>query len=153
MSNTSNPIEICLDEWHKYVRGDHEILDTLLHDDAVFYSPVVFRPQEGKDITKLYLLAAAGAFGDDKPVHATLDTEPTPGEWDGTFRYTSKLHSGNMAVLQFESTIKGKYINGIDMITCDSNGKITEFKVMIRPLQAIEVIRDQMVAMMAALSS
>jgi hypothetical protein len=52
--------------------------------------------------------------------------------------------SGSTAVLEFETYVEGKYVNGIDMITCNEQGKITEFKVMIRPLQAINLVHKQM---------
>jgi hypothetical protein len=56
--------------------------------------------------------------------------------------------SGNHAVLEFESEVDGKYVNGVDIITCNDEGKIIEFKVMIRPLQAVNAMHQQMKAML-----
>jgi hypothetical protein len=47
-------------------------------------------------------------------------------------------------VLEFETTIEGKYANGVDIITCNDQGKIVEFRVMMRPLQAINAVHRQM---------
>ena len=54
-------------------------------------------------------------------------------------------------MLEFETSIEGKYVNGVDIITCDDDGMITEFKVMIRPLQAINLVHAQMKAMLETL--
>lgn len=135
-----------LDRWHAHLKGELEGgLDELLHDDCVFYSPVVFTPQEGKDLTKLYLMAAGNTFtGGDK--------DRLPGKKDASFRYVREIVDGNDMVLEFESELEGKYINGIDMITFDDDGKITEFKVMIRPLQAINLLHAKMKAMLEQLN-
>lgn len=131
-----------LKNWHLHLKGELEGgLDTLLHDDCVFYSPIVFSPQKGKDLTKMYLGAAGNTFSEgnkDKAVGAKASE----------FGYIKEIVSGNHIVLEFESKIEGKYINGIDMMTFDDDGKITEFKVMIRPLQAINMMHAKMKAML-----
>lgn len=135
-------IEKTIERWHHDVmRGNRpETLDELLHDDVVFYSPVVFTPQEGKAVTKLYLGAAGATFGGDKDKKSEARK--------GSFQYTKKVMSGNTAVLEFETQMDGKYVNGVDIITCDDEGKIIEFKVMIRPLQAINAVHAMMGAML-----
>ena len=140
-------IEKCIHDWHKHLRGELEGgLDTLLHDDCVFYSPIVFTPQKGKDVTKMYLQAAGSTFaGGDEP---TKDFSAATKEGGGSFGYSKEVLSGHHAVLEFETEVDGKYVNGIDMITCDDDGKIIEFKVMIRPLQAINLMHAQMKAML-----
>ena len=141
-------IEKCMENWHKHLRGEFEGgLDALLDDDCVFYSPIVFSPQKGKAITKVYLQAAGATFsgGDaptSKPLHDEANTEGKK------FRYTKEVLSGHHAVLEFETEVDGKYMNGIDMITCNDEGKIVEFKVMMRPLQAIQLIHGKMAAML-----
>ena len=62
------------------------------------------------------------------------------------------MRDGHDAVLEFETTIGGKYVNGIDLITCDDDGRIVEFKVMIRPLQAVNIVHEQMRAMLESMS-
>jgi hypothetical protein len=69
---------------------------------------------------------------------------------DGAFRYTKKILAGDAAVLEFETTVDRKYVNGVDIIRCDEAGRIVEFRVMIRPLQAVNAVHEQM---RAALSS
>lgn len=140
MSNS--PIHDVIESWHAHTRGElANGLDELLHDDVVFYSPIVFTPQRGKAITKLYLQAA----GQTLPGEKTSEPAQT-GSVDVPkgFRYTKEILDGYNAVLEFETTVEGKYVNGIDMITCNDAGKITEFRVMIRPLQAINLVHKQM---------
>jgi len=139
-------IEQTIERWHQHLRGDLPGgLDELLHDDVVFYSPVVFTAQRGKDVTKLYLQAAGETFGGD-------DGAGAPGSSDSKFHYVGETMSGSTAVLEFETEIGGKYVNGVDIIACDDDGKIVEFKVMIRPLQAINAVHDAMRAMLEQMS-
>lgn len=141
-------IEETIRNWHRHLRGDFPGgLDELLHDDVVFHSPVVFTPQEGKAITKLYLQAASQALPGDAPEQA--DASSSVG---GSFRYVKEVLSGNEAVLEFETKLGGIHVNGVDLITCDDDGKIVEFKVMIRPKKAVEAVHAQMAAMLQALS-
>ena len=58
------------------------------------------------------------------------------------------MASGDVAVLEFETTIEGKYVNGVDIIRCNEAGHIVEFRVMIRPLQAVNLVHQQMQAML-----
>ena len=148
-TTTGSPIDTCLERWHEHLRGRLEGgLDAILHPDVVFLSPIVFTPQEGIEVTKLYLMAAGGTLGgDDQPAEAA-----TAGGGGG-FRYTKEIRQGNQAMLEFETSVEGKYVNGVDIITCDDDGMITEFKVMIRPLQAINLVHAQMKAMLESLGS
>jgi ketosteroid isomerase-like protein len=103
--------------WHQLVETkDAAGLDRILADDVVFHSPVVHTPQAGKPITTLYLTAALHVLNND------------------TFKYVREVVSGNQAVLEFCTVIDGISINGVDMITWGQDGRITDFKVMIRPL-------------------
>ena len=129
-------IEQLVDRWHAFVRGEsEEDLGDLLADDVVFYSPIVYTPQQGRDITALYLQAAK----------ETLFRDGTE------FRYTKQALGDHLAVLEFETTVDGKYVNGVDIIRCDDSGRIIEFRVMIRPLQAVNLVHEQMRAMLEAL--
>ena len=119
--------------WHRLVKThDPGGLDALLADDAVFHSPVVHKPQAGKAITRLYLTAAFEVFFND------------------TFRYVRETVGERDAVLEFMLEIDGVSINGVDMIKWDGEGRITEFKVMLRPLKAINLIHEKMGAMLQA---
>ena len=143
----SDPIQGCIAKWHDHIRGRLPGgLDELLHDDVVFVSPIVFTPQEGKEVTKLYLMAAGGTIGGGE----TYDDAKTPN--DEGFRYTKEILAGHQAMLEFETTMSGEYVNGVDIITCDDDGKIIEFRVMIRPLQAVNLVHEQMKAMLEKLS-
>ncbi len=139
-------IEETVERWHKVISGDTEGLDDLLADDVVFYSPVVFTPQRGKDVTKLYLGAASNTLGGGS-------TSSGLGGGQRKFRYTKEVLSGNQAVLEFETEMGGKYVNGVDIITCNGEGRIVEFKVMIRPLQAIQTLHAQMAKMLAKMQA
>jgi len=144
------PIERCIAAWHRNMRGDLPGgLDAILHEDCVFLSPIVFTPQQGREITKLYLTAAGGTLGGDDATVTDAVNAPSSG---GGFRYVKEILQGHHAMLEFETTVDGKYANGVDIITCDDDGLITEFKVMMRPLQAINAVHAQMKAMLEQLS-
>jgi hypothetical protein len=147
---SGSPIEPVIERWHQHLRGQLPGgLDELLDDDCVFFSPIVYTPQEGKAVTKLYLEAAG----------MTLPGEPNAaGEGSGTgsgggFRYTKEVLAGDTAVLEFETSVQGKYVNGVDIIRCNDEGRIVEFRVMIRPLQAINLVHEQMRAMLETMQS
>jgi len=146
----ADPIHGTLENWHRHVRGDFPGgLNELLHDDVIFFSPVVFTPQVGKEITMMYLNAAGGVFGGDKPEQDEGTSDLTELQNDGSsFTYTKIAASGYTAMLEFETKMDGKYVNGADIITCDDDGKIVEFKVMIRPLQAVNAVHQSMMAML-----
>lgn len=120
-------------EWHKIVdSGSSSGLDTLLADDVIFYSPVVHAAQIGKAITTMYLTAALHVFGNT------------------SFRYVREVVGERDAVLEFETEIDGIIINGVDMIRWNDDGRIIEFKVMIRPLKAINLIHQKMGEMLSS---
>jgi hypothetical protein len=149
--NTTSAIETTVAKWHQHLRGELPGgLDELLHDDVVFFSPVVFTPQRGKEVTKMYLEAAGATFsGEPDPAAPGGDGASQLG---GKFHYVNEVMSGNLAVLEFETEMGAKYVNGVDIITCDGDGRIIEFKVMIRPLQAINAVHDAMRAMLEQMS-
>lgn len=122
-----------ISDWHNIVRTrDAGGLGELLADDVIFYSPVVHTPQIGKPITTMYLSAAVHVFGNE------------------SFRYVREIVGESDAVLEFETEIDGITINGVDMIKWNDEGKIVEFKVMVRPLKAINLIFQKMGEMLAA---
>ena len=139
-----------IEKWHEIMKSGGSDsaakLDDLLHDDVVFYSPVVFTPQKGKDVTKLYLAAASGVFSTKKKNRSEEKKE-------SKFRYVKELVEGNTACLEFETEMNGIYVNGIDLITWNDDNKITEFKVLIRPLQAVNTIHEMMGKMLDQLKS
>jgi hypothetical protein len=117
--------------WHELVRSRNaDGLDALLSDDVVFYSPVVHAPQRGKAVTAQYLSAALHVFLDE------------------SFRYVRELSGPNDAVLEFEVELDGILVNGVDLIKWDHEGRIVEFKVMIRPLKAVNLIHQKMAAIL-----
>src|ERR1700748_2755972 len=112
-----------LAQWYAYIKShDRKALWDLLHPDAVFESPVVHTPQRGRDITFKYLASA-------------LKVPNGPG-----FAYRGEWRSDTGAVLEFETVIDGITINGVDIITFDRDGRITHFKVMVRPLKAMNML-------------
>ncbi len=122
--------------WHRYLAGHSpDELDGLLADDVVFYSPVVFTPQRGKAVTTQYLAAASRALA---------------GSGDALFTYTKQVLAGDTAVLEFETSVAGRYVNGVDIIRCDDTGRIVEFRVMLRPLQGIQAVHEEMGRLLAA---
>ena len=138
-----------IEKWHQIVKTkDISLYDELLDKDVVFYSPVVFTPQKGIDLTKAYLMAAGGVFADKN--------EPSKEEEikkDSAFRYVKEIVGDKNAILEFESELNGKYVNGIDLISWNEEGKITEFKVFIRPLQAVNALHEMMGKMLERMKS
>lgn len=131
-------IQDVIERWHAHLRGELAGgLDELLDDDVVFYSPIVYTPQRGKAITTMYLQAAGQTLPGEKS-----------GSGGGEFRYTKQVMAGDTAVLEFETTVEGKYVNGVDIIRVNEAGRIIEFRVMIRPLQAVNLVHEQMKSML-----
>ena len=132
-------IHSVIEQWHAHMRGElKDGLDILLDDNCVFFSPIVFTPQVGKEITKMYLMAAGQTLPGEKENSGETKDDSKK------FRYTKEVLDGYTAVLEFETSIEGKYANGVDIITCNEQGKIVEFRVMMRPLQAINAVHRQM---------
>ncbi|MBE7420090.1 MAG: nuclear transport factor 2 family protein [Ideonella sp.] len=122
-----------LEAWHRLVRTqDSAGLLELLADDAVFHSPVVHTPQRGRALAHWYLAAAFRVFFNER------------------FRYVRELVDGAHAVLEFETEIDGVVVNGVDMITWNEQDRIVDFKVMLRPLKAINIVHQQMARMLEA---
>ncbi len=116
-----------LQRWRDFVRShDPAALWDALHPDVVFESPVVHTPQRGRDITFKYLTSVVKILGGP------------------TFRFTGEWTNDTGAVLEFANDIDGITINGVDIITCDAEGRITRFKVMVRPLKAINLLHRLM---------
>jgi len=135
--------------YHELVKTKNiGIYDEILDDDVIFYSPVVHTPQKGKSITKLYLTAAGGVFNTSKSGESVKATESSSSQ----FKYIKEVIGERDAFLEFETTIKGIHINGIDLITWNEDEKITEFKVFIRPLKAVNMLHQMMASMLEKLS-
>ena len=122
-----------LETWHRLVRThDASGLNALLAEDAVFHSPVVHTPQRGSMLASWYLSAAFRVF------------------FNPTFRYVREIVGPFDAMLEFETEIDGIRVNGVDLIKWNESGQIVEFKVMLRPLKAINLIHQRMAAMLQA---
>jgi len=122
-------LPIALARWHHIVASRRAAgLAELLADEVVFHSPVVHTPQVGKAVTSMYLAAAVRVFGND------------------TFRYVREVVGTQDAVLEFEVELDGVHVNGVDMIRWDDAGRVVDFKVMLRPLKAVNLIHQKMAA-------
>ena len=116
-----------LDKWYQGYRSDDpEFLEEILDESVTFSSPVVFKPIEGKEMTKLYLMGAG----------ITFDME--------NFRYVREVVEGLDVILEFETFIGDVSVNGVDMIKWNEEGRIIDFKVMVRPLKAIGALQKKM---------
>jgi hypothetical protein len=117
--------------WHRIVRErDPAGLAALLDDEVVFFSPVVHTPQRGKALAAMYLGAALHVFGNP------------------TFHYVREIVGASDAMLEFETELDGVVVNGVDILKWNDAGRLVEFKVMLRPLKAIQLIHERMAAML-----
>ena len=131
MSKAKNLIH----KWHEVIESDDlKMLDEIIADDAVFSSPVVFKPLEGKEMTMMYLHAAGQSFNMEK------------------FKYTKEIHDGMNSVLEFETYIDDISVNGVDIIEWNEDGKICNFKVMIRPFKAVQKVQEKMIEALESLN-
>jgi hypothetical protein len=122
----STGAELGLARWHEVVESrDPAALAGMIAQDAVFNSPAVHAPQEGRDLVVAYLSAALVVLGPELEYHDTWQRE-------------------NDAVLRFTTVIDGKQIEGIDMITWDDDGVIVSFTVMVRPIRGLETVISAM---------
>ncbi len=120
--------------WHAFVETrSPRTLERLLHEDAVFESPVVHTPQQGRPMVMAYLMGAAEVLGAD------------------SFRYLGEWRAERSAVLEFECRLDAIVVNGVDMIWWDEDGRITRFKVMIRPMKAVHEVARRMGEMLERL--
>ncbi len=128
VSNTfMNHTRSYLEKWHQGLKSmNSNFLDEILDDSCVFTSPIVFKPIEGKEMSKLYLMGAGQTFDMDR------------------FKYVRELVDGLDTALEFETYIDDISVNGVDIIRWNEEGKIIDFKVMIRPLQAIGALQKRM---------
>jgi hypothetical protein len=125
-----------LKQWHQIMEsGDTAALKDLLADDVVFHSPVVHTPQVGKAITYAYLSAANKVLGND------------------SFQYVRKIIGERDAMLEFTLELEGVHVNGVDIICWNDEDKIVDFKVMVRPLKAINQVHMEMGKMLEAMQS
>jgi hypothetical protein len=117
--------------WQAVVEsGDPALLDGLLADDVVFRSPAVFRPQQGKVVTKQYLSSALVVLGP-------------------SLRYISEWHDQASAVLEFEAELDGIYVQGVDMLRWNGDGKLVSFTVMVRPMRGLQKLVELMAGQLA----
>ena len=109
--------------------GTSITLPELFHEHAVFRSPVLFKPYEGRDQVLRVLRAAEQVLG-----------------IGGKFRYVHQLEDPDdrVAILEFATEVGGKQVEGIDKLTFDEDGLITELKVMIRPASALQLVGAKM---------
>ncbi|SMQ68994.1 SnoaL-like domain-containing protein [Altererythrobacter xiamenensis] len=119
-----------LKKWHEVIEGgnDPAALAEIIAENAVFHSPVVHTPQEGRAIVVAYLSAAGQTLAND------------------SFTYVRELVDGNDAMLEFTTEMEGIHVNGIDLIHFDDDGMIKDFKVMVRPLKAVNKVWEMMAA-------
>jgi SnoaL-like protein len=123
-----------IQRWSELVdKADPSGLDELLADDAVFYSPAIFSPQQGKATTAVYLSAAIRLLTDGK-----------------NFSYTNKWYAERSAVLEFTAEVDGMYVNGVDIVEWNDDDKIVSFKVMLRPFKGLQTVMGRMAELLQA---
>ena len=121
--------------WHAVVESaDPALLDDLLADDVVFRSPAVFAPQEGKDLTRLYLRSAMAVLGP-------------------SLRYIGEWYGPSSAVLEFEAELDGMYVHGVDMLRWNDDDRLVSFTVMVRPMRGLTKLVELMQRQLAEIKA
>jgi len=132
LSKSMSDQPAALTRWHALVESKNPaLLDDLLADDVVYRSPAVFAPQEGKALTRGYLSAAIKVLGP-------------------SLRYVSQWHDDASAVLEFEADLDGLYLQGVDILHWNADGKLVSFTVMVRPMRGLQKLIDLMALQLAA---
>jgi hypothetical protein len=109
---------------------DFGAADDLFAEDVVFRSPVVYKPYEGRDATKVLLGAVVQVFED--------------------FRYLEHVETGDVAVLMFEARVGDKQLQGVDILKFREDGLIAEMTVMVRPMSGVHALAEEMRKMLEA---
>ena len=130
----AHKFEVQLEKWHKFIASkDAAILSELLADEAVFRSPVAWKPKEGKAATMLYLTSAAEVLQN--------------------FQYHRIFESEDSLGLEFSATVGELTLKGIDLIRFDPSGKIIDFEVMVRPASGLQALGAEMGKQLARFQS
>ena len=124
-----------VEKWHAIVKTrDAKALSSLIAADAIFWSPVLHKPQHGRQLVLLYLGGALQVLCNDR------------------FRYVREIVGDNDACLEFETEIDGITINGVDLFRWDSSGQIVDFKVFLRPLKGLSKVQERMAALLSSMA-
>jgi hypothetical protein len=103
---------------------DFTAIDELFADDVTFKSPVVFKPYEGRDAVAMILGAVVQVFED--------------------FRYTDQVETGETATLAFSARVGDRELDGIDLLRFDSDGRVRELAVYVRPMSGVNALAEAM---------
>lgn len=110
---------------------DLDLLRETLAEDVVLHSPILFKGFEGREMAMVVLANVSQVFED--------------------FRYLDEVHGDGTVVLRFAAKVDGKFeIEGIDYLTLDAEGRITDLTVFLRPQKAVQAFNEQMVARLGA---
>jgi SnoaL-like domain len=103
---------------------DFSAIDELFAEDVAFRSPVVFKPYEGRDAVATLLGAVVQVFED--------------------FRYTDQVETGDAAALAFSARVGDRELDGIDFLHFDSDGRVNEMAVYVRPMSGVTALAEAM---------
>jgi hypothetical protein len=116
-----------LAQWHELIASnDLQTLQKLLHPQAVFRSPMAFKPYAGAPVVSMILNTVSKVF-ENFVYHRELATA-----------------DGLSVVLEFSASVGARELKGIDLIRFDEDGKIVEFEVMVRPMSGLQALGDEM---------
>jgi SnoaL-like domain len=105
---------------------DFSAIDELFAEEVMFKSPVVFKPYEGRDAVAMILGAVVQVFED--------------------FRYTDQVETGETATLAFSARVGDRELDGIDLLRFDSDGRVRELAVYVRPISGLNALAEAMKA-------
>lgn len=133
LSNLNAKASVSLAKWHDMVaRRDLAKVTEIVHPQATFRSPMAFKPYQSAQAVTLILQTVMNVF-EDFAYHRELVSE-----------------DGQSVVLEFSARVGERSLKGIDLIAFDANGLITDFEVMVRPLNGLQALGAEMGARLAA---
>ena len=103
---------------------DFSAIDELFAEDVVFRSPVVFKPYEGREAVAMLLGAVSQVFEE--------------------FRYTDQVETGDAAALAFSARVGDRELDGIDFLHFDSEGRVRQMAVYVRPMSGVNALAEAM---------
>jgi hypothetical protein len=116
-----------LQKWHEMMaKLDLSDLPLIVHPEVTFRSPLAFNPYASVEAMVMALQTVVTVFS------------------DFSYHREAATDDGLSVVLEFSAKIAGKGVKGADLIRFDTEGRIVDFEVMVRPLNGLIALSEEM---------